>query len=115
MMQRDVRVASVQTREKWNHQARECIEWIASERAEQQVEPNYIGLQSADFAQHAHDASWAIWRPTAHHFVTREFTLGGGKLIGKNCQVDKRIALQLLRNMEAVFAQSTVAGGEGCD
>ena len=92
-MQGHVRVAALYASEKRNHQAAECIQGVAAECAKQQVEPHHVRLELADLAQNAGNASRMIRRPAAHYVELFEFSLGSGKFIGENRQIDKRVAL----------------------
>lgn len=55
-----MRVTAAQTREQRRHEAGESYQWIASERAEQQIEPDNVGLQTAQGLEQAKHAARII-------------------------------------------------------
>ena len=85
-------ITANQTCEKRGKKTRECVQWIASECAEQQIEPHYVGFQFPQRAQKSNRTCRMIERPTAKHGKTIEFRLGRRELIGKNRKTEKGIA-----------------------
>jgi len=53
-----------------------------------------------------------VERPATLHGVAFQLRLGVREFVGKNGQAKKGGALQFLRDVEPIFAQSSLAGGE---
>jgi hypothetical protein len=114
-MKRYVRIPPTHTRKQRQRQSRKGIRRPVPECAEQKVEPDHIWLAFSYRCQQAVNTARLVRRPAAHYRKTREFgrALGvgpvGAYLIGQDRQIDKLVALQLLRNVKTVFAQSSMA------
>jgi len=115
MVQRHVSVASTQARQQRSHETGKGDERIAAKRTEEQVEPHYVGLQPPQGAQQSVRAGGIVKRPGAHHVKPLGLGMVGREIIAQNGKVEKRIALQLLRNMKPIFAQAPSAGRKSCD
>jgi hypothetical protein len=112
MVQGDVGVAAAQTSEQRNRQAGKSTQRMVAESAEEQIEPRNIGLEFAQDAEQPQCARRVIRRPAAHDGETGKFALravGRRKAIAENGEIDKRIALQFLSDVQPVLAQPSVA------
>jgi hypothetical protein len=64
-MQGDVSVAAAQSSEQRRHEAGEGHHRITTECAEQQIEPDDIGLKPVQGFQQSIEAAWIVERPAA--------------------------------------------------
>lgn len=110
VVQGDVRIASAHASEQRGEQAKKRANRITPKGAEKQVEPNHIRLQLPEHLQKMKNGSRIIERPAANDGKTLQFRFIGRDLIGKNRHTQESIAEQFLGNMQAIFAQSTLAG-----
>src|SRR5579864_2110064 len=115
VMQGDMRIASAQTSEQRGHKAGESHQRVASERTEQEIEPDHVGFQLVQYLKQVDDTAWVVKGPAAQHIKPLGLNVLGRELIGQHRKVEERIALQLLRDMKAIFAQSSGAWGESSD
>jgi hypothetical protein len=115
VMQRDMRVATRQTSEKRSEQARECDQRIPAEGAEEQVEPNDIGLELIDRTENSNRAGRIVEGPAAEDGKALEFGLRRSGFVGKDGEAEKWIGAKLARNMEPILAQSTLTRWKGGD
>lgn len=115
MVQRHVSVASTQARQQRSHQAGKGHERIAPKRTEKQIEPHHIGLELPQGAEQSIRAGGIVKRPGAHHVKALGLGMVGREVVAQNSEVEKWIALQLLRNMEPIFAQAPSAGRKSRD
>ncbi|MCU1300801.1 MAG: hypothetical protein JWQ87_1085 [Candidatus Sulfotelmatobacter sp.] len=113
MVQGNVSVAAAQACQQGSEKSQESVDWIAAKRTEKQIEPNYIGLQLTDCLKQSNRTGGIVERPAALHGEAVQFGLRGRHLIGQNGKAQKRIAAQFFRNMQAVLAQSPLAGRKG--
>jgi hypothetical protein len=65
-----------------------------------------------DFPHESKDCSRLIEGPAPAHGEALQLWLGVRQLIGENSQAEKGVALQFMRNVEPVLAQSPLAGGK---
>src|SRR5580704_16361169 len=112
-MQRNVGVAAAQSRQQWSHQSGKSDQWITAERAEQQIEPNHIRLKSMQRLQQTESTTRVIERPATQNSKSCGLCMGLWQFVGQNGQAEKRIPLQLLGQVQSVFAQSSRAWGKG--
>ncbi len=109
VMQGDVGVAAAQSRHERSEQPEECIERIAAEGAEEQIEPDDIRLQPIESFQDACRAGGVVERPAALHRETLQLRLRRGNLIRENGEAEKRISPQLFCNMKPILAEPALA------
>ena len=76
VMQGDMSVFSAQAREKRESETGESIQRIAAKCAEEQVEPNHVGLEFAKLRQQTNDGRGTVGRPATNYI--EPFKLGGG-------------------------------------
>jgi hypothetical protein len=112
MMQRYMRITSAQTSEQRGHEAGESYQRVASKRAEQEIEPNYVGFQTMQRLEQAGPAAKIIERPAAHDIKPFRLNMVGRELVGQHRKVEKRITLQLLRDVKPIFTQSSGTWGK---
>ena len=105
-----MRVASAHASQQRRQQTQKGIKRIAAESAEQQVEPHHIGLQLSQHLQKPKHRSRVVERPATYDGKTFQFRLASRDPVGKNGDAEKRIPGQFLGNVQAVFAQSALAG-----
>jgi hypothetical protein len=115
VMQSHMRISPAQARQQGGHQAAEGDEWISAECAEQKIEPDNIGLQMTDVFYELVYGPWIVERPATQHSEAVPLLLSYRKLVRKHSEAEKGIALQFLRDMKSVFAQTPGAGRESCD
>ncbi len=115
MVQRHVGIAAAQAREQGSHEAGKGYERIASECAEQQIEPNHVGLKTLESFQQAECAAGVVERPAAQDAEPAGLDVLRRDFVGQNGKAEKRITLQLLSNVKTIFAQSPGAGGKSRD
>ena len=115
MVQRHVSVATTQTRKEWSEKACEGDQRIAAEGAEKQVEPDDVRFLFADRIKNAGGAGRIVERPAPLHRETFQLGFGRGDGIGENRQANKGISLQLVRDVQPVLAESTLAGWKSCN
>jgi hypothetical protein len=115
VMEGNVRVASCEAREKRRTQAGESMKRIATECAEEQVEPDDLGIQFAQFAEQTNCAAGAVRRPAALDGIALEFGSSGGNFVGQYGQPYKGISLKFLGDMKSIFAQTSMTGWKRCD
>jgi len=104
MVQRHMGVAAAQAGQQWSQQSGERDEGIAAESAEQQVEPDDVGLQLPERAQQPNRTGGVVERPAALHRKAIQFRLDWCHLIGKDRQAQERIALKLLGEVKTILA-----------
>ncbi len=104
MVQRHVGIATAQAGKEWSHQSGERNQWIAAEGAEQQVEPDHVGLQLPERAQQPDGTCGVIERPAALDREAIQFRLNRGHLIGKDRKAQERIALKFLGDVKTILA-----------
>lgn len=115
VMQRHMGIASAEARQQRSEESGKGDQGIAAEGAEQQVEPNHVRLDFADGLQDVGSAGRVVEGPAALHGKALDFGVSLGDFVGENGQADEGIALQFLRDVKPVFAESTLAGREGCN
>jgi hypothetical protein len=113
VMQGDMGVAAAQTRQQRSKQTQEGIQRISAKRTEEQIEPDHIGFQFSDGAEKSKRTRGVVEGPATLHREAIQFGRSRGNLIGKNRKAEERITTQLLGNMKAILAQSSLAGREG--
>jgi hypothetical protein len=84
MMQRHVGVTSAQAREQWSHEAGKGYEGVAAEGAEQQVEPNHVGLEPVKSLQNAEYAARIVERPASQDAESGRFDMVGRDFVGQD-------------------------------
>jgi hypothetical protein len=99
MVQRYVGIAAGEAGKYRRKKSRESFEGIPAEGAEQQIEPDYVGLLLANRSQNVPSTCQVIERPTTFHPKSFKLRLGSINLICQDRQANKRIALQFVRNM----------------
>ncbi len=104
MMQRDVRIASAQASKQRRREAAEGNEGIVAERAEQEIEPNDIGLALVNGPDQAENTARIVERPAALHLEALALLMRIRKFVRENGQAKEWVALQFLRDMKSVFA-----------
>ncbi len=97
-------VAATQTSQKWRHQSAESDQRIPSKCTEEEIEPNYVWLKSVQCPQQTIRAARVVERPAARDRKSVYLHMAVGQSISKDCQIQERVALQLLRNVKPVFA-----------
>jgi hypothetical protein len=115
MMQSDMCIASTETRQHRREQPKECIDRIAAECAEQEIEPNYVGFLPPQHSQQSVSTERVVEGPASFDPETRQFGFIGRKLIGQNCEGQKRIAVQFLSDVKSILGQSALTGWESSD
>jgi hypothetical protein len=93
-----------------NGETTESDDGIASECAEQQIEPDYVGLTTVQCTQQAEHAGWIVRRPATNDIESLQFVMLLRQFVSENRQTEKRIALQFLRDMESIFTQPSGTG-----
>jgi len=83
---------------------------IVAERAEQQVEPHHVGIELAEFGEQAKSAVGTVGRPAAYHRKAMELRNRGRDFVAENRELDKRIPLEFLGDMKAIFTQTAMTG-----
>jgi hypothetical protein len=104
VMKCDMCIAAAQASQQRRHQPPERDQRIPAEGAEQQVEPNNVGLQTVQSFQQAVRTGRIIERPTTNNRKAIQFRALAGQLICQNGQAEEGITLQLLSNMESILA-----------
>ncbi len=112
MVQCHMCVAATHARKKRSDQTGKGDQWITAECTEKKVEPHHIGLQLPQRAQEPDRVSGIVEGPAAHDRKSIEFRLAGRDLVRKYGEIQKRIAIQLLRNMQSILAQAALAWRE---
>ncbi len=92
VVQCHVGVVPTEARKKRGEQSGESNQRISSKRAEEQIEPHYIGLQLPYGAEQPNRARGIVERPAAHDGKASQLRLLRGDLVGQNRQAQKRIA-----------------------
>ena len=113
VMQGHVGIASAKPGQQWRHQSTESNQRIASKCAEQQVKPNHIWLHAMQHLHQAHDTSYVIEGPATYDRKSLRLDVPLREFVCQHGKTEKRIALQFLRNMESIFAQSASAWRKG--
>jgi hypothetical protein len=81
LMKRDVRVDARHAGDGGNGDTDERRQWLAAEAGKSKIEPNYVGLLTANFAQQSPWIRKPVERPAAHDVVAVEFGLRGMEII----------------------------------
>jgi hypothetical protein len=115
MVKRYVGVATAETGKQRSEKAGKGDERVMAEGAEEQIEPDNIGFLFANRVEDAGQAGEVVKSPAAFYIETFEFGCGRGESVGEYGEANKRIALQFLRNMKAVFAESALTGRKSCN
>ena len=110
VVERHVGVATGQARKHGSEQSRESNERIMPEGTEKQIEPDDVGLQFADRVQNADCTGGIIKRPASLDRETLQFRHRRRECVREHCEANERIALQFVRKMKSVLAESTLAG-----
>jgi hypothetical protein len=115
VMQRDMRIAAAQSCQQRSHEAGKGHEGIAAERTEQQVEPDYVGLQPVQRLEQAERTQGIIERPAPLNGKPLGLDMICREFVGQDGKVQEWITLQLLCEVKPVFTQSPGAWRKGCD
>ena len=108
-------VSSAHAHEQGRHEPAESYEGVSAKGAEQQIEPDHIRLQTPDSSDQPIDRGGIVERPAPQYREAVPLLMSSWNLIRKNGKAEKRISLQLLRDMKSVFAQPPGTWGECCD
>jgi hypothetical protein len=92
-MERNVGVAAAEPGEQWGHETAERNHRIATEGAEEQIEPNYVRLQLPDGLQQPKYSQRIVERPATDDVESVTFNVTLRKIVRQDCQVEKWILL----------------------
>jgi hypothetical protein len=70
MVKSDMGIAAAETREKRSHEPGESVERITAKSAEEQVEPDHVGLKPVECPEKAKSGRRIVKRPAAQHGET---------------------------------------------
>ncbi len=113
VMQGHVGISSAKPRQQWRHKSAESNQRIAPKCAEQQIKPNHIRFHAMQRLHQAHDTSRVIEGPATYDRKSFRLDVPLRELVCQHDKTEKRIALQFLRNVESIFAQSASAWRKG--
>ncbi len=114
-MQRNVGIAATQACEQWSHEAGKSYQGVASERTEQQIEPDHVGLQPVQRLEQAEGTEGIIERPAALNRESLGLDMACREFVRQNGKVEEWITLQFLCEVKPVFTQPPGTWGKGCD
>ncbi|MGD0987003.1 MAG: hypothetical protein ABR874_04275 [Candidatus Sulfotelmatobacter sp.] len=112
MVQSHVRVAAAQACHKRREQTQKGIQRIPAKRAEEEVEPNHVGLKFVQRLQNTNHTRGIVERPAAFHVEALKLRRYRRYFVGQNRKAEEWIAAQLFGNVKAVFAKPTLARRE---
>jgi hypothetical protein len=112
MVQSDMGIAAAEPRQQGGQQPGEGDQRISAKCTEQQIEPHHIRLQLAQGAQNSKRAGGIVEGPAAHDRKPVQFAQVGRNLIAEDGEVQKRIAVQLRRDMQPILAEPARARRE---
>jgi hypothetical protein len=112
MVQSDMGIASAEPRQQGSEQSGKGDQRISAKCTEQQIEPHHIRLQFAQGAENPKRACGIVEGPAAKDGKPVQFAQVRRNLVGKDGEVQKRITVQLRRDMQPILAEPARARRE---